>query len=126
MNETLLVIEDDRLNAELLRRRLEKQGYNVIECTNGLDAARWLKLHHPDLILMDLSLKGLNGWSLTKELKSNLQTCQIPVLAVTAHAMPEDRAKALGAGCDEYLTKPVNFKLLFEMIERLLAGRSGP
>lgn len=123
MAATLLVIENEKLNAELLRRRLQKRGYIVIEENNGLKAKALLEEIQPQLILTDLSLNGINGWKLASELKANPKTASIPIIAVTAHAMPGDRARALAAGCDEYITKPIDFRRLFQAIEQQLQKR---
>lgn len=124
MRETLMIVENDRLNAEMLRRRLERLAYTVLELHDGLEVEPFLKQIRPDLILMDLGLKGLDGWTLTSRLKQNPDTCGIPVIAVTAHAMVTDRAKALKAGCDDYVTKPIDFLLLLAAIERQLIRKA--
>lgn len=120
MRETLLIVENDQLNAEMLRRRLERLSYTVFEIDDGLAVEPFLQQVQPDLILMDLGLRGIDGWTLTSRLKQNPDTCEIPVIAVTAHAMVNDRAKALKAGCDDYVTKPIDFLLLLAAIERQL------
>lgn len=126
MRETLLVVENDPINAELFRLRLERWGYGVIEVQDSLTVENLLQSITPHLILMDLSLGPLDGWTLTGRIKSNPRTAGIPVIAVTAHAMPEDRAKALSAGCDEYVSKPVDFLHLRHLIaQQLVLERPG-
>ncbi len=122
----ILLVEDNELNRDMLRRRLSHRGYEVVMAVNGrqgIDMARGL---HPDLILMDLSLPEIDGWQAVRILKSDAATDHIPVVALTAHAMLGDREKALEAGCDEYATKPVDLPLLIGMVERLTAPPSAP
>ena len=116
----ILLIEDNELNRDMLTRRLEKKLFNVICAINGqegLDLARNLL---PNLILMDLSLPIIDGWDLTKMLKSDYLTKNIPIIALTAHAMKGDREKALECGCDDYDTKPVDFNRLLIKMKKLL------
>ncbi|HEY9840751.1 MAG: response regulator [Candidatus Sericytochromatia bacterium] len=120
MGHTILIVEDNELNTEMLRRRLEKRGYNVVDERDGNRVVSLLEQFRPDMILMDLSLPGMDGWTLAGALKANAATQAIPIIAVTAHAMPGDREKALRAGCDEYITKPIDFQLLTRTIERFL------
>ncbi len=122
---TALLIEDNQMNAEIMQRRLEKRGFHVIIREDGRDLFILLQQVRPDVILMDLSLPYRNGWALTGDLKNNPATADIPVIAVTAHAMVGDREKALEAGCDEYESKPVDFTRLFEKIDSLLRVTSG-
>lgn len=117
---TILIVEDNELNTEMLRRRLEKRGYNVVDEREGGRVLTLLEQFHPDMILMDLSLPGMDGWTLAGTLKADASTRPIPIIAVTAHAMPGDREKALQAGCDDYITKPIDFQLLTRTIERFL------
>jgi two-component system cell cycle response regulator DivK len=120
MGHTILIVEDNELNTEMLRRRLEKRGYNVVDERDGNRVVSLLEQFRPDMILMDLSLPGMDGWTLAGALKASDSTRGIPIIAVTAHAMPGDREKALRAGCDEYITKPIDFQLLTRTIERFL------
>ena len=116
----ILLVEDNDLNRDMLSRRLIKRGFTVLSAVNGkegIDKASSLK---PDLILMDLSLPIINGWDATREIKANKKTSHIPIIALTAHAMAEDRKKALDAGCDEYDTKPIEFDGLLDKINKLL------
>lgn len=120
---TLLLVEDDDWSMEMLRRRLERQGYRVIEARNGDAVQPLLTQIRPDLILLDLHLPGLDGWSLAGLLKAHPQQRTIPLIAVTADAMAGDREKALQAGCDAYLTKPIDFVLLLEIIQKQLTKK---
>ena len=117
----ILIIEDTENNRVLLTRRLKPKGHDVITAE---DAERGLSLvpaERPDLILMDVGLPGIDGWSATRQLKADPATKTIPVIALTAHAMQGDREKALEAGCDDYETEPIDFNRLFEKIDRLVA-----
>jgi CheY-like chemotaxis protein len=115
----ILLVEDDMMNLDMLSRHLRLAGLQVITATNGLDAVRLARLELPDLILMDMGLPILNGWQATHRIKSAPETRAIPVIALTAYAMAEDRAKCLAVGCDEYQTKPVNFPQLLAKIQAL-------
>lgn len=121
MAHTILIVEDNELNTEMLRRRLEKRGYNVVDERDGNQVTPLLEQFRPDMILMDLSLPGMDGWTLAGMLKANPHTRPIPIIAVTAHAMPGDRERALQAGCDDYITKPIDFQLLTRTIEKYLS-----
>ena len=116
----ILIVEDNELNRDMLSRRLIKKGYAVIIAVNGKEAIDKSIEEKPDIILMDLSLPIINGWDATREIKSNQETSNIPIIALTAHAMAEDRKKALDAGCDEYDTKPIEFDGLLKKINRLV------
>lgn len=120
MQRTILVIEDNETNLELMRRRLEKQAFRVLTAKEEIHLAPLFSRLLPDLILMDLSLPGTDGWTLTRKLRQDPRTAAIPIIAVTAHAMNGDREKALAAGCNEYETKPINFSELFSKIQALL------
>jgi two-component system cell cycle response regulator DivK len=117
----ILIIEDTENNRILLTRRLKPRGHETLTAE---DAERGLALaaaERPDLILMDVGLPGLDGWAATRQLKDNPATRQIPVIALTAHAMQGDRERALEAGCNDYETKPIDFPRLFEKIDALLS-----
>lgn len=116
----LLLVEDNEMNMDMLSRRLRRKGYEVLEAINGEEGITMAQQHLPDLVLMDMSLPLINGWEATQELKSSKETCQIPVIALTAHAMAGDREKALAAGCDDYDSKPIDFKRLLSKIKGLL------
>lgn len=116
----ILLVDDDELNLDLLSRKLQRNGYDTITATDGKEAISLAESTKPDLILMDMSLPELDGWEATRQLKADNSTKNIPVISLTANAMPEDRAKALAAGCDEYETKPIVFENLFAKMEILL------
>lgn len=115
----ILLVEDNEDNRDMLSRRLERKGFVVTLAIDGLDGINKVKENMPDLILMDMSLPVMDGWQATKTLKSEPETKNIPVIALTAHAMSSDRDKAMEAGCDDYDTKPVDFKRLLAKIEQL-------
>ena len=109
---TILLVEDNEMNRDMLTRRLERKGFRVLAAHDGGQGYAMAKYNLPDLILMDMSLPVMNGWDLTKLLKSEEGTKHIPIIALTAHALATDRAKAFEAGCDDYDTKPVDFARL--------------
>ena len=116
----ILLVEDNEMNRDMLSRRLIKRGFTVITAVNGREGINKAINDKPNLILMDLSLPIINGWDATKKIKENSLTANIPIIALTAHAMSEDRKKAMDAGCDEYDTKPINFDDLLKKINRLI------
>ena len=116
----VLVVEDNEMNRDMLARRLQRRGYEVIVSVDGEDGVNKARSDSPDIILMDMDLPVLDGWAATRQLKASPETQSIPVIALTAHAMAGDREKALEAGCDDYDTKPVEFSRLTEKIESLL------
>ncbi len=116
----ILVVEDNEMNRDMLSRRLERRGYQVIVSVDGDTGISMARSETPDLVLMDMSLPELEGWEATRRLKAAPETQFIPVIALTAHAMSGDREKALDAGCDDYDTKPVDFPRLISKIESLL------
>jgi two-component system, cell cycle response regulator DivK len=119
----ILIVEDNELNRDMLTRRLERRGYEILTAGDGeqgLDIARETL---PNLILMDMSLPVMDGWEASRRLKSTLETSAIPIVALTAHAMSGDREHALEAGCDDYDTKPIEFPRLLLKIEALLNGK---
>ncbi|MEM9192884.1 MAG: response regulator [Myxococcota bacterium] len=117
---SLLLIEDNELNRDMLARRLRRHGYEITTATDGLEGVKAAETTHPDLILMDMSLPKLDGWDATRKLKASAPTAKIPVIALTAHAMAGDRNKALAAGCDDYEPKPVDLPRLLAKIEALI------
>jgi two-component system cell cycle response regulator DivK len=117
---TILLVEDNDLNRDMLSRRLSRRGYDVEVAVDGAEALEKARAVAPDLVLMDMSLPVLDGWAATRQLRASDDTRDIPVIALTAHAMAEDRGKALDAGCDDFDTKPVEFARLLGKIEALL------
>jgi len=118
----LLLVEDNEMNRDMLSRRLIKRGYDVVMAMDGKQGVDLAVAEAPDLILLDMSLPVMDGWTAAGHLKAGEATRKIPIIALTAHAMSGDREKALEAGCDDYDTKPVEFKRLLEKIEALLRG----
>lgn len=108
------------MNRDMLSRRLERRGLQVVMAVDGAEGVKMASDAWPDLILMDMSLPIMDGWAATRALKANESTRNIPVIGLTAHAMPGDREKCLEAGCDEYDTKPVDFARLMEKIQAQL------
>ena len=119
----ILMVEDNEMNVNMLSRRLQKRGYQVITAGDGNEGHAMARSENPDLILMDISLPGMDGWEVTRLLKSNEATRHIPIIALTAHALVTDREKASEAGCDEYETKPIDFERLTRKIESLLLDK---
>ena len=117
----ILYIEDTENNRILVTRRLEKRGYQVITAEHADQGLALAASELPDLILMDMGMPGTDGWAATRHLKADPRFRDIPVIALTAHAMQGDREKALEAGCDDYETKPFDFPRLFDKIEAHLA-----
>jgi two-component system, cell cycle response regulator DivK len=116
----LLLVEDNEMNRDMLLRRLERRGYQVVCALDGEQAVALATAEIPALILMDMSLPVLDGWEATRRIKSNAATKAIPIIALTAHAMQGDEQKAKEAGCDDYDVKPVELPRLLEKMERLL------
>ncbi len=117
---TILIVEDNELNRDMLTRRLERRGYQTLVAVDGEQGLDVARQSLPNLILMDMSLPVMDGWEATRRLKNAPETSNIPIVALTAHAMSGDRERALEAGCDEYDTKPVEFPRLVMKIEALL------
>ena len=117
---TILIVEDNELNREMLSRRLERKGYRVMLAVNGEEGIELARSGSPDLILMDMSLPLIDGWEATRRLKGDPTTSATPIIALTAHAMANDRDKALQVGCDDYDTKPIELTRLLGKIEALL------
>ncbi len=117
----ILLVEDNEMNRDMLSRRLMKKGYELVMAMDGEQAIELAQTEIPDLILMDISLPGVDGWEATRRLKAKPETQAIPIIALTAHAMAGDREKCLEAGCDDYDTKPVEFPRLLEKIQGFLA-----
>ena len=106
----ILIVEDNEMNRDMLSRRLERKGYDIVMAEDGQKGVDMSKSENPDLILMDLSLPVMDGWEATSTIKADNNTKDIPIIVLTAHAMAGDREKALEAGADEYDTKPIDFK----------------
>jgi len=121
MNKILLV-EDNEMNRDMLSRRLERKGFEVVIAVDGQQGVDLAGSESPALILMDLSLPVLDGWEATRLIKADPATQNIPVIALTAHAMAGDEQKAREAGCDDYDTKPVDLKRLLEKIGKFLGS----
>ncbi len=121
----ILLVEDNEMNRDMLARRLRRRGYEVSMAVDGQEAVNQARTSLPDLILMDMSLPVMDGWEATRQLKAGEGTREVPVIALTAHAMEHHRQSALEAGCDEYESKPVDLERLVEKIEALLS-RSAP
>lgn len=117
----ILLVEDDEMNRDMISRQLKWERFQVILACDGLEAVQMAQSERPDIILMDMGLPVLTGWQATARIKSSPELQSIPIIALTAFAMVEDREKSLSAGCDAFETKPVNFPRLFALIQRLLA-----
>jgi CheY-like chemotaxis protein len=122
----LLLVEDNALNSDMLKRRLERKGFEVVVATDGEQGVRLAGELAPALVLMDISLPVMDGWEATRRLKADPATAGIPVLALTAHALASDREKCFAVGADDYDTKPVDFQRLMGKIEALLAREGAP
>ena len=117
----ILLVEDNDLNRDMLSRRLIRRGFAVAMALDGGEGIAMAASESPDLILLDMSLPVVNGWDVARKLKRDAMTNHIPIIALTAHAMDGDREKALAAGCNEYETKPIEFKQLLEKMDSFLA-----
>jgi two-component system, cell cycle response regulator DivK len=123
VNKTILLVEDNEMNRDMLSRRLVRRGYHVRLAADGREGWEAARAGAPlDLILLDMSLPEMDGWEVARRLKADGETCAIPVIALTAHAMTGDRERALAAGCDDYDTKPVDLARLLAKIESLTKG----
>lgn len=118
----LLLVEDNDLNRDMLRRRLERKGYSVTTAGDGEAALEVMRKAAPDLVLLDMSLPVKDGWTTCREMRDDNTLRHIPVIALTAHAMNEDREKAIAAGCDDYATKPIDFPALLDKISGLMTA----
>lgn len=122
-NRRILVVEDNRDNMTLITDILEASDYTVITADDGQEGVSLAASEQPNLILMDLSLPIMDGWTATREIKRNEALKNIPIIALTAHAMSGDREQALNVGCDDYVTKPINVPELLMKITKLLAAK---
>jgi len=120
----ILLVEDNDMNRDMLSRRLLRKGYEVVMALDGQQAVEMAAAEKPDLILMDMSLPVLDGWEATRQIKAAAETREIPVIALTAHAMSGDREKALESGCDDYDTKPIDLARLIEKMTAALGRGS--
>lgn len=116
----VLLVEDNEMNRDMLSRRLERRGYEIVLAEDGLQGVEQAATARPDIVLLDMSLPGLDGWEVAGRLKSDPATAAIPIIALTAHAMAGDRERALQAGCDDYDTKPIELPRLLEKMTVLL------
>lgn len=123
MSQKILVVEDNDRNRRLMRILLKSKGYEVIEATTGEEAMNYLKDQKPDLILMDIQLPHTDGLELTRKIKSTKATSDIPIVAVTAYAMKGDRERILEAGCDGYISKPINTREVPLVIAKILGNK---
>ena len=118
----VLLVEDNEMNRDMLSRRLKKRGFDVVMAIDGQQGVDLANAETPDIILLDMSLPVMDGWTAARQLKSDASTKDLPIIALTAHAMSGDREKAMEAGCDDYDTKPVDFKRLLEKINALVGA----
>lgn len=116
----VLIVEDNDMNLDMLTRRLQRKGYEVVAARDGQAGVLLARTEKPDLILMDMSLPVMDGWEATRQIKADAETSAIPVVALTAHAMASDRAKAMEAGCDDFYTKPIELPGLLDIMNKLL------
>jgi len=119
----ILIVEDNEVSRDMLSRRFQRRGYSVVTAEDGGQGYSLACSEIPDVILMDISLPEMDGWEVTRLLKANEATRQVPIIALTAHILVDDRAKAFEAGCDDYETKPVDFGRLIEKIENLVTQK---
>ncbi len=115
----ILLVEDNEMNRDMLSRRLSRRGFEIVIAVDGAEGLAMATSESPDLILMDMSLPGIDGWEVTRRIKADEKTKAIPVIALTAHVMSDDRDKALEAGCDDYDSKPIELPRLLEKIAKL-------
>ena len=120
----ILIVEDNVENRDSLSRRLQRRGYEVLTAEDGKAGLAMAQAEKPDLVLMDMNMPELDGWETTRQLKAAADTQDLPVIALTAHAMSGDRDRALGVGCTDYHTKPVDFPRLLTQIEALLQNKA--
>lgn len=118
--EDILLVEDNELNRDMLSRRLERKGFSVRYAGDGAEAIEQVRDSFPAVILLDMNLPIMNGWETCEALRKEYPDQKLPIIALTAHAMSGDREKAIDAGCDDYATKPVDFKTLLEKINALI------
>jgi two-component system, cell cycle response regulator DivK len=122
---SILVVEDNMDNYELVRFVLERAGYDVFLAVNGRDGVDAARLQKPDLILMDLGMPEMDGWMATEKIKSDIETKAIPLIAITAHTLPRDRFRAVQAGCDGYVSKPIHVESFLKLVNDTLEKSQG-
>lgn len=120
MSSKILLVEDNEMNRDMLARRLQRRGFEVVMASDGKQGVEMCRAEQPDLVLMDLSLPVMDGWEATETLKADEATAHIPIIALTAHALESDRTKALDTGCDAFETKPVNIGRLLQAMSEFL------
>jgi CheY-like chemotaxis protein len=123
--ELILVVEDNEKNRKLVRDVLTVKGYRLAEAETGEDGVRLAREQHPDLVLMDIQLPGINGIEALRQLRADPETAPIPVVAVTASAMTQDRQKILAAGFDAYQSKPISVRPFLDLVREVLDRRAG-
>lgn len=119
----ILLVEDNEMNRDMLSRRLARKGFEVLLAIDGEQAVTMTVAELPDLVLLDMNLPLKDGWSAAREIRADARCRGIPIIALTAHAMSDDRDRALAAGCDDYETKPLDFARLLDRIAALLEAR---
>lgn len=115
----ILIAEDDAMNRDMIARRMRWEGYTISLAVDGAEALHLARTEMPDLILLDMGLPKQNGWDVARQLKGDEATCHIPIIALTAYALPEDRIRGLASGCDAYELKPIDFERLLQRIHAL-------
>jgi two-component system cell cycle response regulator DivK len=125
MGWRVLLVEDNYDNFEMVRFLLERAGYTVIGARTGREAVNSTRENKPDVILMDLSLPELDGWEAAREIKNDPEIAHIPLIALTAHTLPGDRKKAMEAGFDNYISKPINVPAFYEIVNAIFTGKTG-
>jgi two-component system cell cycle response regulator DivK len=126
MANKILLVEDHEEIWDFLSRRLKRRGFDVVVAQDGEEGLRMTQSEHPDVVLLDMNLPVMDGWTVAQNLKANSETARIPIIALTAHALSGDREKALNAGCDDYHPKPVDFSKLLSQIDAALGAPSAP
>jgi CheY-like chemotaxis protein len=120
---SILLVEDNEFNRDMLSRRLQRKGFEVLLAVDGAQGIEVAKSRLPDLVLMDMDLPVVDGWEATRRLKADTATCNIPIIALTAHAQQSDCDRAYESGCDDFATKPIEFAVLLDKVSRALAAR---
>ena len=121
-SSAVLLVEDNDINRDMLTRRLTRAGLTVISAADGVSALKVMREHQPGVVLMDMTLPILDGWEATQKAKGDPVIAEIPIIALTAHAMAADKKRAINAGCSEYETKPIDFPALLVKIYQFLEG----